>query len=311
MVKFFLPIFLIVPIKFNFFPKKKISPDQFKLVSFIDIGDIVTATGTVITTKSGEITIDVSSFQILAKSIRPLPEKWHGLKDVEERFRKRYLDLMMNKETREIFKKRSQVIKDIRNFLDENKFVEVETPILQSLYGGASAKPFKTHLNALDMDLYLRIALELYLKRLLVGGMERVYEIGRCFRNEGMDAEHLQDYTQMEFYWAYADYTDMMKLVEDLYREVAQATFGTMQFKVKGFDVDLGKDWGRIEYVAEIEKQQGLNVIESSAQDVMKKLDDLEVKYDKKLGKWRLVDLLWKQCRKKHWWSGFCYKSAS
>jgi len=183
--------------------------------------------------------------------------------------------------------------------LAERGFLEVETPILENTTGGADANPFVTHHEALDMDVYLRISMgELWQKRLMVAGFEKTFEIGRQFRNEGISPEHLQDYTQMECYWAYADYQDMMKLVEEMYREVAEATFGKLKFKIKGFEIDLGKDWERIEYVDEIKKQQGIDVMNCSREDIMKKLDELKEEYEKDLGKWRLVDQLWKHCRK-------------
>jgi len=199
--------------------KKDILGDKkyrFFLENF-DIGDFIEVKGILFATKKGEKTLKAEDFKILAKSVLPLPEKWHGLKDVEERFRKRYLDLIMNKQVRDNFAKRSQIIKLIRQFLENLGFMEVETPMLQTLYGGAMAKPFKTHLNALDLDLYLRIAPELYLKRLLVGGFEKVYEIGRCFRNEGLDSHHNPEFTMLEFYWSYADYQDLMNLTEEMF----------------------------------------------------------------------------------------------
>jgi len=205
----------------------------FFLANF-DIGDFIETKGTLFLTKKGEKTLLVKDYQILAKSFAPLPEKWHGLKDVEERFRKRYLDLLMNKEVREIFEKRSKIVKKMRKFLHQNEFIEVETPILQLLYGGASAKPFKTHLNTLDIDLYLRIAPELYLKRLLVGGFERIFEIGRCFRNEGMDREHNPDFTMLECYAAYWDWEDLMKFMEELMHYIDPKVFP--------------KKWDRVEY---------------------------------------------------------------
>ncbi|OIO47579.1 MAG: lysine--tRNA ligase [Parcubacteria group bacterium CG1_02_40_82] len=183
----------------------------------LDIGDFIQAQGEVFKTQKGERTLLVKKYKILAKSLNQLPEKWHGLKDVEERFRKRYLDLLMNKDVRARFAMRSKIIKELRAFLEAEGFLEVETPVLQPLPGGALAKPFRTHLNALNMDLYLRIAPELYLKRLLVGGFEKIYEIGRCFRNEGMDKLHNPDFTMLEFYWAYADYQDVMNLVERMF----------------------------------------------------------------------------------------------
>lgn len=182
----------------------------------VDIGDFIEVDGEIFTTKTGEKTVLVKNWGMLSKALRPLPEKWHGLKDKEIRFRRRYLDLLMNKEVHEKFIIRSKIITNIRQFLDKNRFIEAETPILQTIAGGTLAKPFKTHLNALDKDLYLRIAPELYLKRLLVGGLERVYEIGRCFRNEGMDKNHNPDFTMLEFYASYWDYKDMMSFTEKL-----------------------------------------------------------------------------------------------
>ncbi|MBL7155463.1 MAG: lysine--tRNA ligase, partial [Candidatus Portnoybacteria bacterium] len=206
---------------------------SFFLANF-DLGDFIEVKGTLFLTKKGEKTLLVKDYCLLAKALLPLPEKWHGLKDVEERFRKRYLDLLMNKQVRDKFLVRSQIIKKIREFLEKKGFIEVETPILQLLYGGARAKPFKTHLNALDIDLYLRIAPELYLKRLLVGGFERVFEIGRCFRNEGMDREHNPDFTMLECYAAYWDWEDLMKFIEELMRYIDPKIFP--------------KKWSRVEY---------------------------------------------------------------
>ena len=211
--------------KYNFFQ------DNF------DVGDFIQVKGTLFLTKKGEKTLLAKEYNILTKSLSPLPEKWHGLKDTEERFRKRYLDLIMNNRTRNIFRKRSRIIKKIRNFLDKNKFIEVETPILQSLYGGASAQPFRTHLNALDMDLYLRVAPELYLKRLLVGGYERIFEIGRCFRNEGMDREHNPDFTMLECYAAYWDWNDLMEFMEKMMHNLDPEIFPEKWDRVKYKDI--------------------------------------------------------------------------
>ncbi|MEA3497122.1 MAG: amino acid--tRNA ligase-related protein, partial [Bacteroidota bacterium] len=199
---------------------------QFFLDNF-DIGDFVEIKGILFKTKRGEKTIQTNSYKILTKSLLPLPEKWHGLKDVEEKFRKRYLDLIFNAESKEKFEIRSKIVKEIRDFFEKQGFLEVETPILQPLYGGAKAEPFKTHLNALDIDLYLRISPELYLKRLLVGGFEKVFEIGKCFRNEGIDKVHNPDFTSLEFYWAYADYKDLMKFTEKLFSVLVKNVFGS------------------------------------------------------------------------------------
>ncbi len=206
--------------------KDKVGKKEYQLfLDNIDIGDFIEITGVLFKTKKGEKTLEVAKWRILVKTLLPLPEEWFGLKDVEERFRKRYLDLILNKEIKEKFVKRSEIIKKIRNFLDDNGFLEVETPELQSLAGGAKARPFKTHLNALNMDLYLRIAQELYLKRLLIGGFEKVYEMGRSFRNEGMDREHNPEFTMLEFYAAYWDYEDMMKFTEKLLASLDKKIF--------------------------------------------------------------------------------------
>ncbi len=215
--------------------KDELGEEKYKFFhNNIDIGDFIEIKGVLFLTKKEEKTLLAKDYNILSKSLAPLPEKWHGIKDVEERFRKRYLDLIMNEETRDIFKKRSEIMKKIREFLDSNNFTEVETPILQSLYGGASAKPFKTHLNALDIDLYLRVAPELYLKRLLVGGYDRVFEIGRCFRNEGMDREHNPDFTMLECYAAYWDWEDLMEFMEKMMHKLDTKVFP--------------KKWDRVEY---------------------------------------------------------------
>lgn len=200
-----------------YFKKDKLGEKKYKFfLDNFDLGDFIEVKGRLFLTKKGEKTLLVKDYRILVKSLLPLPEKWHGFKDVEERFRKRYLDLLMNKEVRNKFLARSQIIKAIREFLEKRGFIEVETPILQPIPGGALAKPFKTHHNALDLDLYLRIAPELYLKRLLVGGLERIFEIGRCFRNEGMDREHNPDFTMLECYVAYWDWQDLIKFMEEL-----------------------------------------------------------------------------------------------
>ena len=221
-----------------YFKKDELGDEKYKFFQDnFDVGDFIQVKGTLFLTKKEEKTLLVKEYNILTKSLSPLPEKWHGLKDTEERFRKRYLDLIMNNRTRNIFKKRSKIIKKIRNFLDKNKFIEVETPILQSLYGGASAQPFKTHLNALDMDLYLRVAPELYLKRLLVGGYERIFEIGRCFRNEGMDREHNPDFTMLECYAAYWDWNDLMEFIEKMMHNLDPEIFPEKWDRVKYKDI--------------------------------------------------------------------------
>ena len=231
-----------------YFKKDKLDKKyQFFLDNF-DMGDFIEISGFLFTTKKGEKTIEVADFKILGKSLLPLPEKWHGLQDVEERFRKRYLDLIMNSRVRENLRLRSNVIKELRNIFDSHGFLEVETPILQPIPGGALAKPFKTHLNALKMDLYLRISPELYLKRLLVGGFEKIYEIGRCFRNEGMDKHHNPDFTMLELYWAYQDRDGLMEFVEGFMTELVRRTKGGLQFTYEEKKIDLTPPWKRIKF---------------------------------------------------------------
>lgn len=211
-----------------------------------DIGDIIGISGKVFITEKGETTIQVHQFTMLTKSLRPLPEKFHGLTDVELRYRQRYVDLIMNREVQNTFVLRSKIIRYVREFLDNNNFLEVETPVLHNIAGGANARPFITHHNALDMELYMRIALELHLKRLIVGGLEKVYELGRVFRNEGIDTRHNPEFTMMEVYQAYGDYHDMMDLTEAMVKYVAEKTLGTMQITYGEYEIDLGKAWTRI-----------------------------------------------------------------
>lgn len=216
--------------------------------NLIDIGDFVRVKGTLFLTKTGEKTLEVQSLKLLAKSLLPLPEKWHGLSDIEIRYRKRYLDLIANPQVRAIFKKRYLIVKIIREFLDKEGFIEVETPILQPIYGGAVARPFITHHNALDIDLYLRIAPELYLKRLIVGGFEKVYEVARCFRNEGIDWAHNPEFTQVEFYQAYADYNDLMKLVERFFIFLIKRLNGSSKIIYDKNEIDLTPPYERITF---------------------------------------------------------------
>lgn len=220
--------------------------DGLKLLKLFDVGDFLYAKGKVTKTSAGEISIDVTDFQLLTKSIRPLPSKWHGLKDVEERYRKRYLDLLLNEGVRERFNVRTKLVREIRKYLDDLGFWEVETPTLQPLYGGANAKPFKTKHNALSHDFYLRIADELYLKRLVVGGYEKVYEICKDFRNEGIDQTHNPEFTMIEYYEAYADYHRVMDVTEGLFKHLANSIFGKMEIQVGEKNIDVGKSWPRI-----------------------------------------------------------------
>ncbi len=213
---------------------------------WMEVGDIVGAEGPVFWTKTGELSLLVKKLDVLTKSLRPLPEKWHGLSDVETRYRQRYVDMIVNDEVRETFKKRSQIVKGLRRFLDERNFIEVETPMMHSVIGGAAAKPFRTHHNALDLDLYMRIAPELYLKRLVVGGFERVYEIGRNFRNEGLSRQHNPEFTMLEFYMAYATYQDLMRLTEEMLCAIAKDVTGGTKVEYEGQTIDLAPPWKRV-----------------------------------------------------------------
>lgn len=276
-----------------------------------DIGDFVEIKGILFTTKKGEKTIEAGSYKMLSKSLLPLPEKWHGLVDIEERLRKRYLDILFNPEVREMIEKKAVFWNSMREFLTEKGFLEVETPALETSAGGADARPFVTHHNALNMDVYLRISMgELWQKKLMIAGFEKTFEIGRQFRNEGMDSEHLQDYTQMEFYWAYADYKQGMKFVEEMYKYVAKKTFGTLKFDIKGFKVDLSKKWENYDYVSMISKYTKVNVLEATLPEMEKTLKELEIGYDKKgFNRTRAIDNLWKFCRKKIAGPGFLINS--
>lgn len=232
---------------------------EYELIKKLDLGDFVGGSGTIFKTKMGEITIYIKKFEILCKATKPLPDKYHGLQDQELKYRKRHLDLIMNKESKEILTKRMHILKHIREFLNERGFLEVETPILHTIYGGAAAKPFKTHHNTLKMDLYLRISPELYLKRLIVGGYEKVYDINKNFRNEGIDATHNPEFTMLELYQAYADYNDMMKLTEDLYEYVALKINGTTKTTFRGREIDLKAPWKRVTMLDSIKEHAGIN----------------------------------------------------
>ena len=226
--------------------KNSLSPEEYFVFKKLDIGDIIFISGKLFRTKTNELTIEAQKLRLLSKSIRPLPEKWHGLTDVETRYRQRYLDLIANPRVKEIFYRRSRIIKLIRQFMDDHDFLEVETPMMQPRAGGAVARPFKTHHNTLDTDLYLRIAPELYLKRLVTGGLERVYEINRSFRNEGIDTFHNPEFTMMEFYWSFADYRDLMSFTEKLFVFIAGDLFQGLKFTYQGTEIDLTPPWQRL-----------------------------------------------------------------
>jgi lysyl-tRNA synthetase class 2 len=232
--------------KIQIYLKKDVLGDSYKILKKVDIGDIIGLKGRLFRTRTNELTVEVESFELMTKSIRPLPEKWHGLKDVETRYRQRYVDLIVNPEVRENFAKRSVIIKGVRDFLESKGFIEVETPMMHQIPGGATAKPFKTHHNALDIDLYLRIAPELYLKRLLVGGYERVYELNKNFRNEGISTKHNPEFSMLEFYIAYKDYNFLMSLTEEIITTVAMKAAGSLKIPYGDETIDLTPPWPRV-----------------------------------------------------------------
>ncbi len=266
-----------------------------------DIGDIVEVKGFVFRTRRGEISVHAQQIRLLSKSLLPLAEKYHGLTDTDTRYRQRYLDLIMNPEVKDTFYKRSAIIRAIRKYLDGENFIEVETPILVSNAGGAAARPFMTHHNALDEDFKLRISLELYLKRLIVGGMERVYEIGRVFRNEGCDTRHNPEFTLMELYQAYTDYNGMMDLTENLYRFVAQEVLGTTKVVYNGVEMDLGKPFERITMVDAVKKYAGVDWNEVTTLEQARELADKHhVEYEKRHGKGDILALFFEEYAEEH-----------
>jgi len=236
-----------------------VGPQAYELFGKLDIGDIIGVEGNVFKTRMGEITVSAVKFKLLSKSLRPLPEKWHGLKDVELRYRQRYVDLIVNPGVKQVFEARSKIIRAIRSFLDSRGFLEVETPMMHSIAGGAAARPFVTYHNALDMNLFLRIAPELYLKRLIVGGFEKVYEINRNFRNEGISTKHNPEFTMLELYQAYADYCDMMDLTEQLVSTVAVEVLGTARIEYQGTGIDLSPKWTRLPMLEAVKVYSGLD----------------------------------------------------
>ncbi len=254
--------------------------EKYNLFGKLDIGDFVGVEGEIFRTKTGELTVRVKDFTLLAKSLRPLPEKWKGLKDVEIRYRQRYLDLLSNEKAREIFNLRSRLIRLTRKWLDERGFLEVETPILQPIPGGAAGKPFKTHQDALDMDLYLRIAPELYLKRLLVGGFEKIYELNRSFRNEGISTRHNPEFTMLEVYEAYADYEDMMNLIEGLIAYLAEELLGKKEIIYQGKKVDLTPPWRKLTFRQAMQEMYEVDIEEDDLESLTKKLSSVGIKVE-------------------------------
>jgi lysyl-tRNA synthetase class 2 len=266
---------------------------KYEFLQDLDIGDIIGAKGNLFRTKSGELTLEVSDFTLLCKSLRPLPEKWHGLADVEKRYRQRYLDLISNEDNKNIFILRSKIIAAIRNFLDNHGFMEVETPVLQSRAGGALARPFVTHHHALGEDLYLRIALELHLKRLVVGGFDRVYEIGRVFRNEGISVRHNPEFTLLECYQAYSNYNDMMRLVEKMLRRITRVVLGDTKLVYNNKVVDLGRPWQRLYLREAVKEYCGIDFKDyPDAASLRTRMAKLDMDVDPTKGRGRLIDEL-------------------
>ncbi len=290
------------------FSKNEVGAEAYKnFVKLIDNSDFIEVTGTAFITKAGEKSLLVQSWRLLTKALRSIPDAHFGLKNEEEKFRKRYLDIILNPEVRDMIIKRDKFWNAVRTFLKNRDFIEVETPVLETMAGGADAKPFATHHNALDLDVYLRISMgELWQKKLMVAGLEKTFEIGRQFRNEGMDAEHLQDYTQMEFYWGYADYEMGMTLVEEMYKYVAQETFGTLKFTIGKFTVDLAQPWERYDYRQTVLDYTSVDILTADQATMEAKLQELGVPYDKKgFNITRAIDNLWKYCRKQIAGPGF------
>lgn len=268
---------------------------EYERFGDLDLGDIIGVTGEVFKTRRGEISIRVDSFELLSKSLRPLPEKWHGLKDVEQRYRRRYLDLIVNPETRDVFKTRSRIIAEMRAGLERRGYIEVETPMLHPIPGGATAKPFETYHNALDMDLYLRIAPELYLKRLLVGGFDRVFEIGKNFRNEGISTRHNPEFTALEAYQAYADYRDMMALTEALIVETAERVLGRLTITYQGKEIDLSPPWRRLSMLDAIVEFAGIDFRDVPEEEIVRRARAAGVRLPDKVGAGKAIQETFEQ----------------
>jgi len=279
--------------------KKELGDENYKdFIKLIDHGDFIQVKGNAFNTHKGEQSVMVKNWYLLSKALRPIPDVWFGLKDEEERYRKRYLDLLLNPETKDIFYKRAKFWDVSREFMKKHGFLEVETPVLEITTGGAEANPFKTHHDDYDQEVYLRISVgELWQKRLMAAGYEKTFEIGRVYRNEGSSPDHLQEFTNLEFYLAYADYEVGMKLVQDLYREIAIKVFGKTKFITKGFEFDLAAEWPRIDYCAEIKRQTGVDILSAREEEMKQTLKRLQVVYEGD-NRERLTDTLWKYCRR-------------
>ena len=285
----------------SYVARDSVGEEPYKDFKKMDIGDIVGITGVVFRTKTGEISIHAEKVELLSKSLQVLPEKFHGLTNTDIRYRQRYVDLIMNPEVKDTFIKRSKILRAIRTYLDGEGFMEVETPMLVANAGGAAARPFETHFNALDEDFKLRISLELYLKRLIVGGMERVYEIGRVFRNEGLDTRHNPEFTLMELYQAYTDYHGMMDLTENLYRYVAQTVLGTTQIVYNGIEMDLGKPFERITMVDAVKKYAGVDFNEIHTLEEARKIaKEKHVEFEERHSKGEILNLFFEEFVEEH-----------
>jgi lysyl-tRNA synthetase class 2 len=273
-----------------------------KIIEFakknVDLGDFIGVEGFVFRTKRGELSVLVKTLTLLTKAILPLPEKWHGLQDKEERYRKRYLDLLMSPDVREVFNKREKILDAVREFLKTRGFHEIDTPYLQTVYGGAAAKPFKTHLNALNIDLFLAISPELYLKRLIVGGYEKVFTIARNFRNEGIDRWHNPEFTMMEIYWAYTDYKDMMSLMEDLFEYVIKKVNGSTKITIKGTEVDFKKPWKRITMADAIKNSAKIDVMRMNEKELREFIEENKVELKGKGWGWQVQSIFEHFCEK-------------
>jgi lysyl-tRNA synthetase class 2 len=272
----------------------------------IDESDFISVTGTLFKTKKGQKTIAVKDWKIVAKSISPIPDEFYGLKDEDERYRRRYIDILLNNESKRMIERKSVFWNSFREFLLERDFVEVQTPVLENTAGGADARPFITHHNTLDVDMYLRISAgELWQKRLMVAGLEKTFEIGRIFRNEGMSNEHLQDYTQLEFYQAYSDYEEGMKMVQELYRKVAKDTFETTKFNIDGKEVDLNNEWEIYDFVKILKDKYGVDVLGAKLDELKKVLLGANIPHKDDVNKEKAVDMLWKNIRDEYVGPGF------
>ena len=284
-----------------FVKRDLLGDDEYAIFKKYDIGDIVGAEGEVFKTQAGEVSVRADKVTLLSKSLRPLPEKFHGMTNTDMRYRQRYIDLIMNRDVKDVFVKRSRIISSIRNYLNAQNFLEVETPMLVANAGGAAARPFETHFNALGEDLKLRISLELYLKRLIVGGLDRVYEIGRVFRNEGLDTRHNPEFTLMELYQAYTDYHGMMDLTENLYRHVAQEVLGTTKITYGGTEMDLGKPFERITMVDAVKKYSGVDWNEiKTLEEARRAADEHHVVYEERHSKGEILNLFFEEFVEEH-----------